>query len=50
MNDPTGILLPGTDYEVATCCVCGQVEHTPEELADCIESATAPPDERWGPG
>lgn len=30
------------DYEVATCDVCGLVEHTPEELRDCIDSALGP--------
>lgn len=42
--------IPGVDYEPSVCCVCGQDEHTAEELKDCIESATAPPDPRWGPG
>lgn len=35
-------LIPGVDYEVATCCNCGKVEHTPEELAACIDSAVGP--------
>ena len=27
---------------VATCDVCGEDEHTPEQLADCIDSALGP--------
>jgi hypothetical protein len=38
-------LIPGVDYDPAVCMACGQDEHTPEQLADCIASVLAPPRE-----
>ena len=36
---------PGIDYEVAVCCVCGEIEHSPSQLAECIDSAIGPRDD-----
>lgn len=41
---------PGVDYEISVCDNCGEDEHTTEELKVCIDSMTAPPEPRWGPG
>jgi len=37
------VLVAGVDYEQATCDNCGLVEHTPDELAACVDSMVAPP-------
>ena len=36
-------LVAGIDYEPAVCDNCGEDEHTPEALAECVESMVGEP-------